>query len=39
MEDLGVGGRITLNLILKKEDDEMWTGYFWIRMPTSSLSF
>ena len=32
MEDLGIDGRIILNLIFRKWDGEAWTGLIWLRI-------
>jgi hypothetical protein len=34
-EDLGVDGKIMLELILGKLDGRMWTGFVWHRIGTS----
>jgi hypothetical protein len=34
-EDLGVDGRIILELILEKLDGRVWTGCLWLRIGTS----
>jgi hypothetical protein len=34
LEDLGVGGSILLNWILKMWDGEAWTGLLWLRTGT-----
>jgi hypothetical protein len=33
-EDVDVGGRIILKLILEKQDGVVWTGFIWIRIGT-----
>jgi hypothetical protein len=35
MEDVGIGGRIILKLILEKWAGRMWTGFIWLRIGTS----
>jgi hypothetical protein len=34
-EDLDIGGRITLSLILEKLVGLVWTGFIWLRITTS----
>jgi hypothetical protein len=36
---LGIGGRIILQLILKKLDEEAWTGLLWLRIGTGGWRF
>jgi hypothetical protein len=33
--DQGVDREITLELILRKQSEKMWTGFIWFRMGTS----
>jgi hypothetical protein len=33
-EELGVEGRIILKWILGKQDEQMWTGFIWLRIET-----
>jgi hypothetical protein len=33
-EDLDIGGRIILRLILEREDGVVWTGLIWLRLET-----
>jgi hypothetical protein len=35
LEDLDVGGRITLYLILEQYDGVVWTRFMWLRIGTS----
>ena len=34
LEDVGVDGRLMLNWIVKKWDEESWTGLIWLRIGT-----
>jgi hypothetical protein len=34
-EDLGVDGRIILELTFKKQVRQLWTGFIWLRTGTS----
>jgi len=38
LENLGVDGRITLQLILGKSVGKVWTGFTWLRIRTSGGS-
>jgi hypothetical protein len=35
LEDLHIGGRIILNLILERQDGVIWTGVIWLMIRTS----
>jgi hypothetical protein len=35
-EDLGIDGKIILELILGKQGGKVWTGCIWLRIGTSS---
>jgi hypothetical protein len=34
LEDVGVDGRLMLNWIVNKWDEESWTGLIWLRIGT-----
>jgi hypothetical protein len=34
-EDQGIGGRMILELVLKKQGGKLWTGFIWLRIGTS----
>jgi hypothetical protein len=34
-KDLGIDGRIILELILRKQGENLWTTFFWLRAWTS----
>jgi hypothetical protein len=38
-EDLGIEGKVTLQLILGKQGGKMWTGIIWLRIGTSGRLF
>jgi len=38
-EDLGLDGRITLKLIFKEWNGDVWTGLFWLRTGTGGGRF
>jgi hypothetical protein len=35
LENLGIDGRITSELILEKQGGELWTGFIWLKIGTS----
>jgi hypothetical protein len=35
-EETSTGGRITLELIIRKQGGKVWTGCIWLRIGTSS---
>jgi hypothetical protein len=39
LEDLGIDGRIILQLILKKQDKWVCAGLMWLRIGTSGVCF
>jgi hypothetical protein len=39
LEDLIVGRRIILKMIIKKKDGEAWTGLMWLRIGTGGGLF
>jgi hypothetical protein len=38
-EDLGIDGRIMLELMLGKYSEKLWTGFIWFRIGTSEGMF
>jgi hypothetical protein len=34
-EDVGIDGKITLELILEKLGEKVWTGFIWLKVRTN----